>query len=83
MKKVKNYLKKQILFRSVYSGTKESDIIYQKYFIKNLHKFDNNELELIKDLFKEYSDPEILSIFSKKIKYKKKFKNLFNKIDEI
>ena len=30
MKKVKNNLKKQILFRSNYSGTKESDIIYTK-----------------------------------------------------
>ena len=81
MKKVKNNLKKQILFRSNYSGTMESDIIYNKYFINNLDRFSYNELELIKELFNEYSDPEILLIFSKKIKFKKKFKNLFEKIN--
>ena len=39
-----NSLKKIIKYRSTYSGTKETDILYEKYFIKNLKKFTENEL---------------------------------------
>ena len=39
-----NSLKKIIIYRSTYSGTKESDILYKKYFIKNLGRFNKSEL---------------------------------------
>jgi len=80
MKKNIEYLKKQILFRLRYSGTKESDYMYNKFFIKNLENFTYNELELIINLFKNYSDAEILSILSNKVESKKKYYNLIKKI---
>ena len=42
-----NSLKKIIKYRSSYSGTKETDIMYERYFIRNLEKFNKNELNLL------------------------------------
>ena len=42
-----NSLKKIIKYRSNYSGTKETDILYKKYFINNLNRFNENELKLL------------------------------------
>ena len=78
-----NSLKKIIKFRSSYSGTKESDILYEKHFIRNLEKFNENELKLLKDVFDFYSDNEIYQILTNKIKPNNKFKNLFKKINKI
>ena len=49
-----NSLKKIIKYRSNYSGTKETDILYKKYFIKNLNKFSDKELRLLKSVFDIY-----------------------------
>ena len=49
-----NSLKKIIKYRSNYSGTKETDILYKKYFINNLNKFTENELKLLKSVFDIY-----------------------------
>ena len=49
-----NSLKKIIKYRSTYSGTKETDILYKKYFINNLHNLNKNELNLLKSLFDIY-----------------------------
>ena len=46
-----NSLKKIIKYRSNYSGTKETDILYKKYFINNLNRFSENELKLLKSVF--------------------------------
>ena len=78
-----NSLKKIIKYRSTYSGTKETDILYEKYFINNLNNFDENELNLIKSLFDFYSDDEIYDILTNRIKAIPKFKNLFDKISNI
>ena len=78
-----NSLKKIVKYRSTYSGTKETDILYQKYFINNINKFDENELNLIKSLFDIYSDDEIYDILTNKTKAIKKFKILFDKIGNI
>lgn len=78
-----NSLKKIIKYRSTYSGTKETDILYEKYFINNMNNFDENELNLIKSLFDVYSDDEIYDILTNRIKAKPKFKNLFDKISNI
>ena len=75
-----NSLKKIIKYRSIYSGTKETDILYKKYFINNLNKFTENELKLLKSVFDIYSDSEIYEILTNKIQVNIKFKNLFEKI---
>ncbi len=75
-----NSLKKIIKYRSNYSGIKETDILYKKYFIKNLNRFSENELHLLKSVFDIYSDSEIYDILTKKIKANTEFKNLFEKI---
>ena len=51
-----NSLKKIIKYRSSYSGTKETDIMYERYFIRNLEKFNKNELNLLISVFDYYSD---------------------------
>ncbi|MBT3778187.1 MAG: succinate dehydrogenase assembly factor 2 [Pelagibacteraceae bacterium] len=78
-----NSLKKIIKYRSTYSGTKETDILYEKYFISNLNSFHENELSLLKSLFDVYSDAEIYDILTNKSKPMSKFKKLFEKISNI
>ena len=75
-----NSLKKIIKYRSTYSGTRETDILYKKYFINNLNNLDKNELNLLKLLFDIYSDDEIYNILTKKVKANLKFKKLFEKL---
>ena len=43
-----NSLKKTIKYRVSYSGTKETDILYKRYFINQLDKFTEKDLEDIK-----------------------------------
>ena len=76
-----NSLKKIIKYRSTYSGTKETDILYKKYFINNLNNFNQNQLHLLKSLFDVYSDDEIYDILTNKSKPKPRFKILFDKIN--
>ena len=78
-----NSLKKIIKYRSSYSGTKETDIMYERYFIRNLEKYNKNELNLLISVFDYYSDDLIFQILTKKIKPNNKFKSLFDKIDKI
>ena len=78
-----NSLKKIIKYRSTYSGTKETDILYEKYFLNNLNNFDKNELILLKAIFDFYSDDEIYKILTYKNKPISKFKNFFDKISDI
>ena len=76
-----NSLKKIIKYRSTYSGTKETDILYKEYFIKNLDKFSEHEMKLLKSVFDVYSDDEIYNILINKKSVNIKFKNLFEKIN--
>ena len=78
-----NSLKKIIKYRSTYSGTKETDILYKKYFINNLSNFNENELNLLKSVFDIYSDSEIYDILTNKTQVIARFKNLFDKISNI
>ena len=75
-----NSLKKIIKYRANYSGTKETDILYEKFFIKNLDKFNSQDLILLKSLFETYSDDAIYSILTKKTEPNQKFLKLFDKI---
>ena len=78
-----NSLKKIIKYRSTYSGTKETDILYKEYFIKNLDKFSEHEMKLLKSVFDIYSDDEIYNILTKKKPANIKFKLLFEKINTL
>jgi len=78
-----NSLKRIIKYRFTYSGTKETDILYKKYFINNLDKFNVNELKLLKSVIDIYSDDEIYGILTNRIIVNSKFKKLFEKINII
>ena len=75
-----NSLKKTIKYRVSYSGTKETDILYKKYFINQLDKFSEKDLEEIKSLFNQFSDNEIYDFLTSKVTIPLGFKTIFNKI---
>ena len=75
-----NSLKKTIKYRVSYSGTKETDILYKRYFINQLDKFSEKDLEDIKSIFNQFSDNEIYDFLTFKLAIPLKFKGIFNKI---
>ena len=76
---IKN-LKKQIIYRCTYSGSKENELLYKKFFLNNLDKFNYSELNQIYIIFNNLSDPEIYNILLGKKNPPLKFINLFNKL---
>ena len=75
-----NSLKKTIKYRVSYSGTKETDILYKRYFINQLDKFTEKDLEDIKSIFNQFSDNEIYDFLTSKVVIPLEFKGIFNKI---
>jgi len=75
-----NSLKKTIKYRVSYSGTKETDILYKRYFINQLDKFSEKDLEDIKSIFNQFSDNEIYDFLTSKVDIPLEFKETFNKI---
>ena len=75
-----NSLKKTIKYRVSYSGTKETDILYKRYFINQLNKFTEKDLEDIKSIFNKFSDNEIYDILTSKVAIPLDFMEIFNKI---
>ena len=75
-----NSLKKTIIYRVSYSGTKETDILYKRYFINQLDKFTEKDLEDIKSIFNQFSDNEIYDFLTSKVAIPLEFKEIFNKI---
>ena len=75
-----NSLKKTIKSRVSYSGTKETDILYKRYFINQLDKFSEKDLEDIKSIFNQFSDNEIYDFLTSKVAIPLEFKEIFNKI---
>ena len=75
-----NSLKKTIKYRVSYSGTKETDILYKRYFINQLDKFGEKDLEDIKSIFNQFSDNEIYDFLTSKVAIPLEFKEIFNKI---
>ena len=75
-----NSLKKAIKYRVSYSGTKETDILYKKYFIDNFNKFNENDLFKIQNLFDKYSDNEMYDFLTKKTIIPYQYKKIFEKI---
>ena len=75
-----NSLKKSIKYRVSYSGTKETDILYKRYFINQLDKLSKKDLEDIETLFNQFSDNEIYDFLTCKVAIPSEFKGIFNKI---
>jgi len=75
-----NNIKKQIIYRLKYSGTKETDLIYQKTIINNINKLSFNELQKLLNIFTEISDLDIFLILTKKKNPGKEYKVLFDKL---
>ncbi len=75
-----NSLKKTIKYRVSYSGTKETDILYKRYFINQLDKFTEKDLEDIKSIFNQFSDNEIYDFITSKVAIPLEFMEIFNKI---
>ena len=75
-----NSLKKTIKYRVSYSGTKETDILYKRYFINQLDKFTEKDLEDIKSIFNQFSDNQIYDFLTSKATIPLEFKGIFNKI---
>ena len=75
-----NSLKKTIKYRVSYSGTKETDILYKRYFINQLDKFTEKDLEDIKSIFNQFSDNEIYDFLTSKVAIPLEFMEIFNKI---
>ena len=75
-----NSLKKSIKYRVSYSGTKETDILYKRYFINHLDKLTKKDLEDIESLFNQFSDNEIYDFLTSKVTIPSEFKEIFNKI---
>ncbi len=75
-----NSLKKTIKYRVSYSGTKETDILYKRYFRNQLDKFTEKDLEDIKCIFNQFSDNEIYYFLTSKVAIPLEFKEIFNKI---
>ena len=75
-----NSLKNTIKYRVSYSGTKETDILYKRFFINQLDKFTEKDLEDIKSIFNQFSDNEIYDFITSKVAIPLEFKEIFNKI---
>ena len=78
---IKN-LKKQIIYRCLYTGTRETDLLYQKLIVNKIDTLNYDELYQLSALFNEVSDTEILLILTNKINSNKKYINLFKKLKE-
>ena len=75
-----NSLKKTIKYRVSYSGTKETDILYKRYFINQLDKFSEKDLVDIKSIFNQFSDNEIYDFLTSKVAIPLEFMGIFKKI---
>ena len=75
-------LKKQIIYRCSYTGTKESDLLYQKLIVNKIDTLSHDELYKLSTLFNEVSDTDIFLILTNKINSNNKYANLFKKLKE-
>ena len=75
-------LKKQIIYRCSYTGTKESDLLYQKLIVNKIDTLSHKELYKLSTLFNEVSDTDIFLILINKTNPNNKYTNLFKKLKE-
>ena len=77
-----NKLKKRIIYRCSYTGTKETDLLYQKLIVNKIDSLNFDELRQLSNLFNEVSDTDIFLILTNKINSNDKYDNLFKKLKE-
>ena len=75
-------LKKKIIYRCSYTGTKETDLLYQKLIVNKIDTLSHNELYQLSTLFNEVSDTDIFLILTNKKNPDNKYTNLFKKLKE-
>ena len=75
-------LKKQIIYRCSYTGTKETDLLYQKLIVNKIDTLTPIELYQLSNLFNEVSDADIFLILTNKKNTSNKYANLFKKLME-
>tara|TARA_B110000495_G_scaffold186720_1_gene185498 strand:+ start:216 stop:467 length:252 start_codon:yes stop_codon:yes gene_type:complete len=73
-------LKKLIRYRISYTGTKETDILYERLILGKLDNLIEDELLLLSQLFTEISDIDIFNILTNKSKIPLKYNKIINKI---
>ena len=73
-------LKKRVIYRLTYTGTKETDSLYKIKIINKINLLNIKELKLLLNLFEDYSDLEIFNFITKKILPNKKYKMLIKKL---
>ena len=72
-------LKKKILYRASYRGTKEMDILLSSFVKQYINKFNNDQLNAL-ETFLEYEDEIILNYYNFDIDSKEISKNTISKI---
>ena len=72
-------LKKKLIYRAGYRGTKEMDILLSNFVNKNINSFDYNLLKEL-DIFLNYEDDVILNFYHHNIIEKEIDKNPVSKI---
>ena len=75
-------LKKQIIYRCSYTGTKETDLLYQKLIVNKIDTLSLDELYQLSTLFNEVSDTDIFLVLTNKKNLNNKYANLFKKLKE-
>ncbi len=75
-------LKKKIIYRCSYTGTKETDLLYQKLIVNKIDILTQNELYQLSNLFIEVSDADMFLILTNKKNPSNKYANLFKKLME-
>ena len=73
-------LRKQIIHRCKFTGTKETDLLYQKLIVNKINILTPKELIKLLTLFQEISDADVFQILTKKKHSNKKYKKLFEKL---
>lgn len=73
-------LKKQIFYRCTHTGTKESDLLFQKLIVKKIDNLKYEDLIQLSNLFTDLSDSEIFLILNNEIEPNEKYKDLFIKL---
>ena len=75
-------LKKKIIYRCTYTGTKETDLLYKKLIVNKIDTLAPNELYQLSNLFNEVSDTDIFLILTNNKNPNSKYTNLFKKLKE-
>ena len=75
-------LKKLIIYRCSYTGTKETDLLYKKLIFNKIDTLSLDELYQLSNLFNEVSDNVIFLILTNKKNPNSKYTNLFKKLME-